>query len=253
MSSGGDHVNQGDLKVVNLFDLDEMRALMRVFHEVWAFPEGSLVSPDFRVALTQAGGYASAAVDSTGRWVGGSFGFLGRHGTELSLHSHVTGIVPAYQHRGYGRLIKYHQRAWALQHGLHCITWTFDPLVRRNAWFNLQVLGVSVDEYIVNFYGPLHDEINSDDETDRLLAVWELGTPHSPRPGRRSAEVARPQRVVPTPDDIVAMRRESPLEAKAWRHRLREELDGPLATGWRITELTTDGAYVLTPADPVHP
>ncbi len=250
-----------DVQVTNVFHLEEMQALLRVFHQVWNFPPGGLFSPEFMVAVTHAGGYAAAAVDPDGHWIGGSFGFLGRHRGQLCLHSHVTGVVPGREHAGVGRVIKHHQRQWALQHDLHLVTWTFDPLVRRNAWFNLQVLGVRIDEYIVNFYGPLHDEINGDDETDRLVAVWDLDppghAPGAPRPGpraaRHSSEVDRRHRVVPTPADIVALRRESPIEAKAWRHRLRDELDGPLALGWTITELTTDGAYVLAPPDPEHP
>ena len=55
------------------------------------------------------------------------------------------------------------------------MTWTFDPLVRRNAHFNLAVLGATVDEYLVDFYGPLPDAVNAGDESDRLLVVWPVG------------------------------------------------------------------------------
>ena len=107
--------------------------------------------------------------------VGGSFGFLGRHLGEPSLHSHVTGILPGVRRTGLGRAMKLHQRAWAADHGLAWVTWTFDPLVRRNAWFNLGVLGAHVHEYLVDFYGPIDDAINAGDESDRLLVAWPVG------------------------------------------------------------------------------
>ncbi|WP_241682876.1 hypothetical protein [Actinomadura sp. J1-007] len=58
--------------------------------------------------------------------------------------------------------------------GLSRITWTFDPLVRRNAHFNLVKLGARPEEYLPSFYGAVEDSINGGDETDRVLAVWPL-------------------------------------------------------------------------------
>ena len=90
-----------------------------------------------------AGGYVAAAYDGE-QVVGGSLGFLARHLGEPALHSHVTGILPGVRRTGLGRAMKLHQRAWAAEHGLAWVTWTFDPLVRRNAWFNIGVLGAEV-------------------------------------------------------------------------------------------------------------
>ncbi len=55
--------------------------------------------------------------------------------------------------------------------------WTFDPLVRRNAWFNIAVLGAEVAEYLPSFYGSMTDAINAGDESDRLLVAWDVGRP----------------------------------------------------------------------------
>ena len=44
--------------------------------------------------------------------------------------------------------------------------------MRRNAWFNIHVLGAEVHEYLVDFYGPIDDAINAGDESDRLLVAW---------------------------------------------------------------------------------
>jgi predicted GNAT superfamily acetyltransferase len=52
---------------------------------------------------------------------------------------------------------------------------------------------------------------------------------------------------VPTPDDIVVLRRTDPAEATSWRLRLREELGTHLATGGRIVGFTRSGEYVVLP------
>ena len=66
---------------------------------------------------------------------------------------------------------------WALARGLAQVSWTFDPLVRRNAYFNLAKLGARPRAYLVNFYGPMSDGINAGDDTDRLEAQWRLDDP----------------------------------------------------------------------------
>ena len=156
-------------------------------------------------AAHHAGGYLRLA-EHGGQVVGGSFGFLARHHGEPALHSHVTGLLPGVRHTGIGRAIKLHQRAWAAANGLAWIVWTFDPLVRRNAWFNLGVLGARVEEYLVDFYGPIDDTVNAGDETDRLLVAWAV---HDAAADGARAGPAR-RFTVPTPEDIVALRRTDP-------------------------------------------
>ncbi len=125
-----------------LDDAAEMRRVMTLFSQVW----GSATPPvavELLRAVQHAGGYVVAAYADE-QVIGGSFGFLGRHEGQPSLHSHITGVLPGVRHTGVGRAMKLHQRAWAADHGLAWVTWTFDPLVRRNAHFNIDVLGVRV-------------------------------------------------------------------------------------------------------------
>ena len=51
------------------------------------------------------------------------------------------------------------------------MTWTFDPLVSRNARFNLTKLGAHAVEYLPDFYGAMEDGINSNDEKIHLTLV----------------------------------------------------------------------------------
>lgn len=216
-----------------------LAALADLFRQVWGASE-PLVQVDLLRAVGYAGGYVVGAYDVGDHLVGGSFGFLADHAGERALHSHVTGILPGVQHAGVGRLIKDHQRTWAAERGIAWITWTFDPLVRRNAWFNIEVLGAEVAEYVDDFYGEMHDPVNHGSASDRLVMAW----PTTPLE-RVNREVVGRRVEVATPDDIVVLRRTDPAAADAWRKRVRDELGVPLAAGARVVGFTRSGSYVL--------
>ncbi|MET0326305.1 MAG: GNAT family N-acetyltransferase [Ilumatobacteraceae bacterium] len=229
-----------DLDIRVLHDATEMRRLTTLFNQVW----GTITPPvgvELLRAIQHAGGYVVAAYLDD-QVVGGSLGFLGRHEGALSLHSHITGILPGLRSTGLGRTMKLHQRSWAAEQGLTWVTWTFDPLVRRNAWFNIDVLGARVHEYLVDFYGPIDDAINAGDESDRLLVAWAVVDDTIPDP---PADAPPGAISVPTPHDIVVLRRTDRAAATAWRHRIRSELGGRLAAGGRVVGFTRDGEYLV--------
>lgn len=228
-----------------LADPDDLAAVNTLFQQIWGTSE-PVVLLDLMRAVAYAGGYVAGAYDTTpdgaGHLVGASFGFLADHRRERALHSHVTGILPGLQHSGLGRALKEHQREWAVGRAIPWITWTFDPLVRRNAWFNIGVLGAEVAEYVVDFYGSMRDSVNSGTPSDRLVVAWRTGAPAAaPRPPAPSATRVE----VATPDDIVVLRRTDPGAADDWRLRLRTELGDPLATGARVVGFTREGNYLL--------
>jgi len=231
-----------DIRV--LTDPADLRRLTVLFNQVWGTVT-PLVGIELLRAIGHTGGYVAGAF-SQQRIVGGSIGFLGRHRGEIALHSHVTGILPGVRQTGLGRQMKLHQREWAADQGIDWVTWTFDPLVRRNAWFNIAVLGAQVDDYLVDFYGPMNDSINGNDPSDRLLVAWSTQGPAGPPPAIPTPPGAV---VVPTPEDIVVLRRTDPTEASTWRLRLREELGGRLTSGARVLSFTRDGHYVISPSD----
>ena len=235
----GPGMDEADVDIRTLTSADDMAAIGTVFQQVW----GSLtpiVSVELLMAISHAGGYVAGAFES-GHAVGASFGFLADHQGERALHSHVTGLLPGVQRVGVGRSMKNHQREWAAERDIPWIVWTYDPLVRRNAWFNIEVLEGHVTEYLVNFYGEMTDSINAHDESDRLVVAWPtsdgVARPAGP-PGAAITHVA-------TPDDIIVLRRTHPGAAADWRHRVRDELAPLLAAGGVVTGFTRDGAYVV--------
>jgi predicted GNAT superfamily acetyltransferase len=232
-------MGESELDIRTLDSATEMSSIVTVFQQVWGSVT-PIVGVELLRAISHAGGYVAAAFD-TGNIVGASFGFLARHHGDEALHSHVTGILPGVQHSGVGRAMKNHQRAWAAERGIPWITWTFDPLVRRNAWFNIEVLEAHVADYLVDFYGPMTDSINAQDETDRLMMAWPTD-PATPRPVGPTGSV---RSEVATPDDIVVLRRTDPVDAAEWRRRLRSGLTGLLDRGGVVTGFTRDGSYVV--------
>ena len=229
----------GGPEIRNLHSPADMASVVTVLQQVWGTTT-PIVNVELLRAMAHSGGYVAGVFDHD-RLVGASFGFLARHHDAPALHSHVTGILPGLQHGGLGRSMKLHQREWAAARGIPWITWTFDPIVRRNAWFNLEVLGAHVCEYLVNFYGEMTDSINAHDESDRLLVAW----PTDPAVPRPVASDGATKVHVDTPDDIVLLRRTDPSEAIEWRRRVRKELGDRIDAGATVTGFTREGQYVL--------
>ena len=234
-------MSAGPVEIRNLSAPEELIEANRILQEVWGTTV-ALAPLEFLIAICHTGGYvAGAFVD--GSMVGASIGMLARHHARSSLHSHVTGLVVDARGTGLGRQLKLHQRAWAIEHDLTSITWTFDPLVRRNAWFNIAVLGATIDEYLPSFYGTMDDAINAGDESDRLLAVWDLdGTvPMTPCDGSGVIDPG----LVATPGDVVVLRRTDPAAVASWRSAVRASLTEALEAGQPIAGFTRDGNYVI--------
>ncbi len=161
------------LDVRELHTMEDLDTISRLYAEIWGTAADSPpVSAEVMRALSHAGNYVAGAYEQ-GHLVGASVGFYGDP-VGTTLHSHITG---ASQGRGIGLALKLHQRRWALDRGLKRITWTYDPLIRRNAYFNLVKLGARPEEYLRSFYGAMDDAINGGDESDRVLTAWDLAAP----------------------------------------------------------------------------
>ena len=204
-----------------------------------------MVPNEVIIATVHAGGYASLARVGT-ELVGASWGFLGTADDERTLHSHVTGVLASHGSMGIGEALKRHQWAWAAEHGIDAITWTFDPLVRRNAHFNLVKLGAVITEYHENFYGSIDDGLNRGEHTDRVIVRWPVGCAGGVPPcGSVVAEAAWS---IPTPPDIETLRQSDRPASQAWRDRQRTDLRRAFGGGWRIAGLMSDGSYAVVAA-----
>ena len=249
----------GMAEIRELTDLTAFRAAADLFAAIWRpGPAEHPANADLLRALSKAGNYVAGAYEGD-RLVGAAVAFFGPPAARL-LHSHIAGVTtPA---RGLGRALKLHQRDWALARGVTTIEWTYDPLISRNAYFNLVKLGARPDEYLPDFYGEMDDGINAGDYSDRLLVHWDLTAPVGARePGvagvavalGRTADgrpVARPAGgatvLIGVPPEIGRLRAKDPELAREWRLALRAALEPLLAEGARVTGFARDGWYVVT-------
>jgi predicted GNAT superfamily acetyltransferase len=228
----------------------DTEAMSAFFRQVWA--DGPEVVPfDLALAVQHVGGY-SAIAKLDGKIVGASFGFQGAHESfpgQRLLHSHVTAAtVP-----GVGFALKQHQKDWALEQGIDAITWTFDPLVRRNAVFNFEKLGAIGVEYLPNFYGTMTDAINAGDDSDRLFVYWplngDLSESSASAPTQGATATATSTTVeailVELPEDIETLRKTNLAEALEWRARVRDVLEPAIADGYRVTGILNRQSLVL--------
>jgi len=231
-----------------LHRLDETNDAVALLGRIWGRSDNPPIAPELLRAFDKSGGYIGGAFDE-GSLVGVAVGF--HAAPELrALHSHIAGIAPTVSGRSIGYAMKLHQRAWAIARGIPVIEWTFDPLVARNAYFNIQKLAAVPVEYLTNFYGIMGDGINGVEETDRLLVRWDLldgGVTTAARVGRAEhGDPHLPGRLrVPVPADVESLRQHDPRRAHEWRTRVREELGSALARGGRIVGFDRAAGYIV--------
>lgn len=260
-----------DVVIHELHRPEELKAARRLFEDIWRPAEGNPppMTAELLRALAHAGSYVAGAFAGT-TLVGASAGFFTAP-PDLGLHSHITGVAPGGQHRGVGFALKVHQRAWALARGITEVVWTFDPLVARNAWFNLAKLGARPTAYLEDFYGPMTDAVNAGVASDRLLLAWRLddpavaaacaGRPLQPPPVEAETALTvgpglepvthrpdTPAVTVALPPELEAL---DPGQRRAWRQAVREALGGRLAAGAAVTGfLRHPDRYLVEPSTP---
>lgn len=260
------------IRIVELVDPVAHEAVAALFQRIWRDPRLPVDPPMLR-ALSHAGNYVSGAYAGD-ELVGAAVAFLGIDDgvtDQLHLHSHITGVLSGRQASGVGYALKQHQRSWSLARGIGRVCWTYDPLVRRNAYFNFHKLGAEPVEYLPEFYGQMADGINAGDMSDRMYISWDLSSPRAvaaadgvvtstdvtgatvrldhdgDAPGKLRAVGSGPT-LVAIPADIEKLRGSAPELASAWRLAVREALVSCFAEGRRVIGVARDGWYVMSEA-----
>jgi predicted GNAT superfamily acetyltransferase len=199
---------------------------------VWG--AGDETIPPILLQVSQnVGAIAAGAFDPAGRMIGCVFGLTGLRNRRLTHWSHMLAVRPDARDQGIGRRLKRFQRARLLAMRVPTMHWTFDPLVARNAHLNLNRLGVTVEGYVPDMYGPGDQSpVDRGIGTDRLVVRWDLR-----RRTRRRAERPLPKSVsvrIEIPQDIHALRDRNLHEAYAWRVKTRQEFLHYLKRGYHV-------------------
>jgi predicted GNAT superfamily acetyltransferase len=245
---------------------DAQASLLRVNAATWGASE--VFPPEVVRAMAYSGNVPFGAFDGD-ELIGYVLGWVGPDPVDgLHVHSHMLAALPGRRHRGVGYALKLAQRAQALDAGIDLVRWTFDPLVSRNAWFNLVKLGAIADRFEPNFYGTMTDEINRGERSDRLVVRWDL---HAMRPGMRphvgvevlsrlgDEDMPRPSSpqapagdiaLIEIPREYHDLRAADPLLGQDWREATGAALQACWDAGSVVTGFTKDGAYVLEKGRP---
>jgi predicted GNAT superfamily acetyltransferase len=256
----------------NLIELADLQCVYELYERIWRpDPANPPITTEFLRALAHSGNYVAGAYLGSDL-VGACTGFFASPAGHR-LHSHVAGVAPGLRGKNVGFALKTHQRAWALVRGISVITWTFDPLVCRNAYFNVTKLAASPRAYLPNFYGKMHDGINGDGDSDRLLVQWSLADAAVDRACRGQAartdaaglraagagvaldadsrglpvvaDTESSTLLVRVPRDVEALRVSAGPGARRWRMAVREVLGGLIDGGGAVTGFDRSGWYVI--------
>jgi len=162
-----------------LRSLEDCDAIIEVMIATWG--DHQTIPREMIRALGESGNvpYGAFAGQDLIGYVLGWVGVDPRDG--LHLHSHMLATLPDRRHRGVGYALKLAQRAQGLERGISVARWTFDPLVARNAYFNLHKLGAVADRFERNFYGEMTDALNRGERSDRFVIRWDLDRDPGPR------------------------------------------------------------------------
>lgn len=240
-----------DLLLEETHRIEELREVSALLESVWGrTPEGAPMHSDTMRSLVHAGGLVTAVRDATGALVGAGVLVRDVPGVAYGL---IAAAAPGHTDRGIGFAIKQHQRAWCLGRDIREIRWTFDPLMSRNARFNLVKLGAEAVAYEPSFYGEMIDAINRGDDSDRLVASWILDAPPCApiEPSWDPPALGDAPRIdahgtwIGVPRDIDALRETDPGAARAWRHQVRDQMLPLFERGSRATYFSRSGHYLL--------
>lgn len=236
-----------------------------LLNTIWGPSGADIIDQAFLIALAHSGNLVALATRD-GVDVGAAVGFSGP--PDAPFHSHIVGVLPGRTGTGVGSALKLHQRAWCLGRGIGRMSWTYDPLVARNAAFNIRRLGALPQQYRQNFYGPMSDAINAGQDSDRMVIGWDLSTEPrvfggaaeppvddaqvaldkaGDRPGRYRRPSASPGAVslVGVPGDIGVIRQADPVLAGDWRSATAAAFLDLFEHGWQVSGFTGSGHYVL--------
>lgn len=189
----------------------EMEAVEELQRQVWPGDETDVVPAHLLLAATHNGGLVIGAYDAGaegeaedesepewgaipagGRLVGFAFGFPGLYATADGPRpkhcSHMLGVHPEQRDKGIGFKLKRAQWQMVRHQGLDRITWTYDPLLSRNAHLNIARLGAVCNTYVREAYGVMRDGLNAGLPSDRFQVDWWIG---SQRVNRRLSKRTR--------------------------------------------------------------
>ncbi len=268
---------------------EEMTAVEALHRLVWPGSETDVIPAHMLLAAVHNGGLALGAFVEHDL-VGVAFGFPGIYttpdGPRLKHHSHILGVHPDWSGKGIGFALKRAQWQMVRKQGIDRITWTYDPLLSRNAHLNISRLGAVCNTYLRSEYGDMRDGLNTGLPSDRFQVDWWMNTRRverrlsrrsrpvltldhyrtaeatlleahtgrgfAPCPPKETSPLTGTLLLVEIPSDFPALKAADLPLARDWRFYTREIFENAFAAGYLVTDFIHDkerSFYVLTHAD----
>src|SRR5438552_3221225 len=249
MAAGQSTGDQSVIEIARLTTQPEFKTAVDLQRTIWGFSDLELLPVRLFVVASKIGGQALGAFDGE-LMIGFCLAIPGlKAGAKGYLHSHMLGVLPEYNNRGAGRLLKLAEREDALQRGIDLIEWTFDPLELKNAYFNIEKLGAIVRRYVPNQYGTTSSVLHGGLPTDRCTAEWWIDSDraHAAVNGRPMSRPAV-EATVEVPNGIAGLRKSDPKQAREIQKAVGERFQKLFAMGLAVTGFERSeetGSYLL--------
>lgn len=275
-----------DWEIHQLETPESLQGIDDLQEEIWPGSQGEIVPFHMLLAAIHNGGLVLGAF-SENRMIGMLFGFPGMfsYNGEMKMKhcSHMLGVHPDWRDSGLGFTLKLAQRQFVISQGLNLITWTYDPLLSRNAYLNISKLGAVCDTYLRSEYGRMKDGLNAGLDSDRFQVDWWLNTcrvensleenlknenglddlfdggaeilPISGnlQPPNGFPQLNRDLLLIEIPYDFLILKNRDILLAKAWRQTSREIFEFVFGKGYLVIDFIVRNGhsyYVLEYSKP---
>lgn len=241
---------------------------------VWPGSDAEILPAHILLTFAHNGGLVLGAYQKD-QLVGLLVGFPGLYslpdGPQPKHCSHMLGVHPQHQNAGIGLALKRAQWQMLRQQGINLATWTYDPLLSRNAQLNIARLGAVCNTYLPNYYGEMRDGLNAGIDSDRFQLDWWINTRrvsrklgHRPRPGlsldhytaaeaqtlyqpihppaawiQPPKSISNPQSALllaEIPSDFIALKEQDFPLARDWRSFSREIFTTCFKQGYLVTD-----------------
>ncbi len=165
------------IEISSLDSLDDLEACADLQKGIWGFEDREIVPVNELLSIRHSGGLVLGAWNTKkDELVGFLFGMTGLEDGELYHVSRMMGVIPDFRGSGVAYRLKCKQRDRVLEQNIERITWTFDPLLSVNAYFNLEKLGAEIEAYREALYGNSTSWMNQGWDPDRFVLNWRINS-----------------------------------------------------------------------------
>ncbi|MEX2526507.1 MAG: GNAT family N-acetyltransferase [Gemmatimonadota bacterium] len=208
---------------------DDFKECVEFQRTIWGLDYGDVVPASILKVSARVGGVVAGAFDTEGAMMGFVYGLAGLRDGKPIHWSHMLAVAPSHRNGGVGRRLKEFQAREVAIQGIRTMLWTFDPLVARNAHFNLNRLGARVEEYVEQMYGETGSALHTFG-TDRFVVRWEPETAPAPQSETELGE----EELVSIPGDVESLAARDPAAARRWRTTSRDAFSRLMSHGYGV-------------------